>query len=1254
MINKSPKSETMASKIKKESGLLLRDALGEMSTLVRFKALQMRIDAVPPMVWPKPLLKAIAGPLSEYEQAQRILEMSTLWEASSQRAELAQELSRLVALAPPPKEGDRAELVLPLWGYHEDYAFPDRFDPQRRSQGGVLRSGPALNDVPLEDGVYLNASRGHFQGRDGASPGEFGDWFKHGRVMSTISTQSRERIKNSLSSMVKKAIKKTMGGKAWDLISKWENEKDFVGNKIGKARIEKNEEVLSSLLSEVSWGWSIDEDGNNKGISGEKDSLITLEDTEVLMRAIGGNDASNEKMKQHQLRAQNDRLQQGVSQDEKPGWLMRLFENKAPGVSAWNTNEADFLKRRGREIFEINVIQRGFMTRGETGMVLMGLWLGNEMKKDDKLALMISASRHFALRKNIVEDATNIIADRRKQIEAKSHTKKTQHEPLNKADAVLQKKLMDKAQGQAKRVADDLVEDAMCMADSRMGHWAASLGFESIGAELAAGSWDKLNNRDWGKEAATRRFARDATVSGRLWAALEAASGAAGEDAKREARLALSTLGMGTQEVEEFSQKPQAQAFLICAQLWAQVLAEYEAENNAIKHKGNSKEDGPSEWDKIEKEKKHHVCTLAALMRAFYADAKENGGGTLSIFSDPEKAGACIKALRADSVWARAVAWVDAHQHSFNDLAEAVDWDMSRALAAAQAHEEAAGKHLKNVVAVAAGVSRWSSEGAPKFSKLWNPMEGSLRMGEDVQKLLGQEGFAGLVAKIAAWEGWCPEELQGDTRTQTNAWLGIGKEYALSKLGVSEASWKWLRSQATPVEQMMSIKQMGAGAHALAREGNGGASFFGRDVSRNPSYRSVKDGTLSDRPMAGFEGFQDKDAAKELSQSEGPSDNAKSFAVKRLKELETWLDDEAAKSLRIGASKKNNFYQELMRKKIMKEMMSDDMGSFHTGASKKEVDKAAVETPMGMLMTRAIKSGKPMAHAIAAANFMESFWPHAGSWGDMRESYWRNVFSPAFNGAKLSSVYEVLSVETQARTQKMDMFLSAILEQAGSPKSINNLEKLGEFSDWAYSQAGRFWQELPETFGWKTLERGSDDWHTQSAIMKAGSNKTWRPMGLNILEESTGLEVVELCNTRALVDEGCAMSHCVGSYSLSCEIGERRIFSVRKNGKRLATLELSPEGTTGLRIAQLKGQCNMDPSPEVKEFAARALVQGKEILLMKAATQIIKAEEETPMRWELDGFDAQSALASSRANRAAQRDKGTTSTVKSNTPQVNM
>ncbi len=75
--------------------------------------------------------------------------------------------------------------------------------------------------------------------------------------------------------------------------------------------------------------------------------------------------------------------------------------------------------------------------------------------------------------------------------------------------------------------------------------------------------------------------------------------------------------------------------------------------------------------------------------------------------------------------------------------------------------------------------------------------------------------------------------------------------------------------------------------------------------------------------------------------------------------------------------------------------------------------------------------------------------------------------------------------------------------------------------------------------------------------------------------ETQGVTVLALIGQDQLVREGIMMRHSAGSYGPVCLAGTSRIFSLQRNGKRTATMEIVlDEGTGNWTIAQVRGPMN--------------------------------------------------------------------------------
>jgi hypothetical protein len=82
-------------------------------------------------------------------------------------------------------------------------------------------------------------------------------------------------------------------------------------------------------------------------------------------------------------------------------------------------------------------------------------------------------------------------------------------------------------------------------------------------------------------------------------------------------------------------------------------------------------------------------------------------------------------------------------------------------------------------------------------------------------------------------------------------------------------------------------------------------------------------------------------------------------------------------------------------------------------------------------------------------------------------------------------------------------------------------------------------------------------------------------------------DVSALRSGEALTDEGAALRHCVATYTERARIGAISLWSVRRDGARALTLEVTREGA----VVQARGASNRLPTPDewgaVTVWAAR-------------------------------------------------------------------
>ena len=144
------------------------------------------------------------------------------------------------------------------------------------------------------------------------------------------------------------------------------------------------------------------------------------------------------------------------------------------------------------------------------------------------------------------------------------------------------------------------------------------------------------------------------------------------------------------------------------------------------------------------------------------------------------------------------------------------------------------------------------------------------------------------------------------------------------------------------------------------------------------------------------------------------------------------------------------------------------------------------------------------------------------------------------------------------------------------------------------------------------VRQKEQDWHEELALEEPEAEGSAGPRFvidcelLPKLWEKDGYRLTALQTSNALRQEGAAMHHCVASYWLNVVAGRSRIYSVRKDGARVATLELTSQ--TGayrwqkgdFKIRQLVGVRNSRPAIEVAKVVDSFIHEVNEAALAKA------------------------------------------------------
>jgi PcfJ-like protein len=171
------------------------------------------------------------------------------------------------------------------------------------------------------------------------------------------------------------------------------------------------------------------------------------------------------------------------------------------------------------------------------------------------------------------------------------------------------------------------------------------------------------------------------------------------------------------------------------------------------------------------------------------------------------------------------------------------------------------------------------------------------------------------------------------------------------------------------------------------------------------------------------------------------------------------------------------------------------------------------------------------------------------------------------------------------------------------PHIPGGLEQIGSFlsdiSDWvrAGTGSGETGEEITgrqfvmrpftPSMSLKTVTKLSADWHEAVASHMDGPQfafpTPWYPAG-----KVGNYEILPIDHSAALYREGATMHHCVGTYANEVKQGYIYIYSVRCEGKRLATLELVRNDRSA-SLMQIRGPCNAQPPKEITSTVQRWL-----------------------------------------------------------------
>lgn len=155
------------------------------------------------------------------------------------------------------------------------------------------------------------------------------------------------------------------------------------------------------------------------------------------------------------------------------------------------------------------------------------------------------------------------------------------------------------------------------------------------------------------------------------------------------------------------------------------------------------------------------------------------------------------------------------------------------------------------------------------------------------------------------------------------------------------------------------------------------------------------------------------------------------------------------------------------------------------------------------------------------------------------------------------------------REENARIFLRAIMRARLSGDDEANLtHEAQDVSDFVYAHTA-----VLKGATWRSLCRRSDEWH-RTLLIAVDPDKDVRWPSLLPAYATGPFVAVELASGFLLAEEGLEQRHCIGSYANACATGAARVFSLRRNGKRTATIELQRGHEGAWHMAQIRGKAN--------------------------------------------------------------------------------
>lgn len=178
---------------------------------------------------------------------------------------------------------------------------------------------------------------------------------------------------------------------------------------------------------------------------------------------------------------------------------------------------------------------------------------------------------------------------------------------------------------------------------------------------------------------------------------------------------------------------------------------------------------------------------------------------------------------------------------------------------------------------------------------------------------------------------------------------------------------------------------------------------------------------------------------------------------------------------------------------------------------------------------------------------------------------------------------DYLGREPEARAAEAaakDACCARLIEEYAAASRKLGLEKaqadFSEIYDFLRKSEWGVFTRLGERPSWADFKAESRKWHEMIEEQEADGRAqiSWDAPLPSHQDPARGLDAVALRNGQELYEEGKAMHHCVSGYWQECRAGTSAIYSVRQDGRRIATLELQRGEDGQWTNAQFLGRFN--------------------------------------------------------------------------------